>query len=113
MLELLCSLAIAIVPVGAVIAVLKLVERAQRSRDEARARQIMLTDAIHERLGAVVAPVVRKRPWGPWQVDVAVPLACPDTVRTVVAVTREVWETQKPDDSPNLRAVLTPPGRAA
>ena len=64
MLQLLVSLIVAIVPFGAVILCLKLVKRAQRSRDEALARQVALTDAIHERLGAVVAPVVRKRPWG-------------------------------------------------
>ena len=113
MLQLLVSLIVAIVPFGAVILCLKLVKRAQRSRDEALARQIALTDAIHERLGAVVAPVVRKRPWGPWQVDIAVPLKNPETVRAVVAVTHEMWDAHRADDAASLRLVLTPQERAA
>ena len=98
MLEMFVSLAVAVVPFGAVIALLKLAERAQRARDHARARQIALTDAIHERLGAVVAPVVRKRPWGPWQVDISVPFTRPETVTAVLAVAHEAFPARGAGD---------------
>lgn len=55
-------------PVFAIVALLMLAEGVQRARSRVAARQIMLTDAIHAELGAVVAPVVRKRAFRPWRV---------------------------------------------
>jgi hypothetical protein len=45
----------------------------ERRRQRVIVRQVSLTDAIHRELGAVVAPLVQKRPWGPWRVVMAVP----------------------------------------
>ena len=53
-------------------ALLAWTSRRERLRGEVVARQIALTDAVHERLGAVIAPVVRRRRRGGWQVRIAV-----------------------------------------
>ena len=113
MLELSIALAVAIIPFAVVVALLKLVEGAQRARDRALGRQIALTNAIHERLGPVVAPVVRKRPWGPWQVRISVPFARPDTVSAVLAVTREAFSARDARDTEHVQIVLTEQERAA
>jgi hypothetical protein len=59
---------------------------AERARARVVARQIRLTDAIHRELGAVAAPVVDKRPLGPWVVRLTVPAAAPATAGAVAAV---------------------------
>lgn len=61
-------------PFLAVSALLKLSEHLQDRRELERDRQIELTDAIHWELGAVAAPVVRRRRGGGWRVTMAVPL---------------------------------------
>jgi hypothetical protein len=61
------------VPVLALFGFLVIVERVQRRRLRVVARQVAVTDAIHREFGAVVAPVVRKRPWGPWTVVMTLP----------------------------------------
>ena len=61
-----------------------------RSRAAAVERQIALTDAITGELGAIVAPVVRKRPGGWWEVQMAVPLERTATVGRVVAIAHDV-----------------------
>jgi len=57
---------IALVPFAALIAALAWTNRRERLRRDVHARQVALTDSIHERLGAVAAPVVRRRRRG-WQ----------------------------------------------
>ena len=113
MLELVIALAVAVIPFAVVIALLKLVEGAQRARDRALGRQIALTNAIHERLGPIVAPVVRKRPWGPWQVSIPVPFARPETVSAILAVTREAFSARDGRDVQRVEIVLTEQERAA
>jgi hypothetical protein len=68
---------------------LLLAERRQARRQHEVSRQIALTDALHARLGAVVAPVVRRRRRA-WQVAVAVPFERPDVVSAVLATSDEV-----------------------
>jgi len=65
---------IAIAPFAALIGALGWTGRCERQRREVQARQVALTDSIHERLGAVAAPVVRRRRRG-WQVSIAVRLS--------------------------------------
>lgn len=74
MTVLLVALVIVAIPFLAVTALLKLSERLQDSREMERDRQIELTDAIHWELGAVAAPLVRRRRGGGWRVSMAVPL---------------------------------------
>jgi hypothetical protein len=57
---------IAIVTAG-VVGPVWLAGLARRAREEAGARQIAVTEAIHRELGAAVSPMVSPRLWGPWQ----------------------------------------------
>ena len=78
-------------PIFVVVALLEVAGWRDRVRAAAVARQIVLTDAIAEELGAVVAPVVRKGLWGPWRIEVAVPWARAATVGRVVAIAHRVF----------------------
>ncbi len=90
MMSTLVGLVVATSPLLAVAGLLALAARRDRVRDAAVARQIRLTDAIAAELGAIVAPVVRKRRWGPWQIEMGVPLAHPATVARILSVVDRV-----------------------
>jgi hypothetical protein len=72
-------------------ALLLVIERRQRRRTDEIRRQIALTDALHARLGALVAPVVRRRPRS-WQVVVAVPVERPAVMAAVLEVVDQTFE---------------------
>jgi hypothetical protein len=76
-----------------------------RRREEITARQIRLTDAITEELGAVVAPVVARPLGGPWRAEIQVPVGRPAIVSRVVAIAHDTL-TQAGADRYEL--VLTP-----
>jgi len=78
-------------PFAAVGLMLALTNRRARRRQEAVGRQIALTDAIHARLGGIVAPVVDRLRGGRWQVTIAVPLERPSVVASVLAIVEEVF----------------------
>jgi hypothetical protein len=78
--------------------------RAQLQTD-VRQRQISLTDALHERLGAIVAPVVRRRRGG-WQVHIAVPLERPALTEALLPIMLESFAPSDRDRRP-LEIVLT------
>ncbi len=50
-----------------------LADRVRTRRQAVIARQIALTDALDAQFGALVAPVVTKPVFGPWEVRIAVP----------------------------------------
>ena len=77
-------------PLIVLIALVRLAEWRQQRRQAEVRRQIALTDALHARLGALVAPVVRWRHRA-WQVAVAVPFERPAIVAAVVATVQEVF----------------------
>jgi hypothetical protein len=77
-------------PLTVVAALVMLIERRQQRRQAEVLRQIALTDALHARLGALVAPVVRWR-YRAWQVAVAVPFERPAIVAAVVATVQDVF----------------------
>src|SRR5262245_33993625 len=79
--------------------------RWKRRQADVRARQIALTDAIHERLGAVVAPLVRRGRRG-WQVHIAVSFEHRATMDAVLAVVREVFAPRM-GEAGALKIVLT------
>jgi hypothetical protein len=79
---------VAVAPIAALIAALAWTNRRERRRCEVHARQVALTDSIHERLGAVAAPVVRRRRRG-WQVRVAVPFEHPALTEALLAIVME------------------------
>ncbi len=80
----------------------------QNRRQEAIRRQIALTEAIDSQLGAIVAPVVKKPLWGPWQIQIAVPFAQPVTVGRILAVTHEVLSVADRMNPGRYQIVLTP-----
>jgi hypothetical protein len=86
-LSLLAGVGMMLVVVLLTVGLLLLATRAQRVRAEVIARQVGLTDAIHRRFGAVVAPVVERRRGGGWRAVIAVPFARPDMVAGVVSLT--------------------------
>jgi len=92
MLAALAVVVLALSPLVTVVALLELATRRERRIEGAVARQIALTDAIAEELGAVVAPVVAKRPWGLWQVRMAVPFSRPATTSRVLGIAHRVLD---------------------
>lgn len=100
---LLQGIVLATLPVVAVFAILALAAWRDRRRDEARARQIEVTEAIHRRLGAVVAPTIAPRAWGPWRLTIPVPFEQPDVVASVVGIAHRALATARPTE-----IVLTP-----
>ena len=92
-----------------------LIERWRRRRQAEVLRQIALTDALHARLGALVAPVVRRRHRA-WQVAVAVPFERPAVVATVLATVHEMfgqdrYEVVLSRQAPAARCACTAAGR--
>jgi len=85
------AIGVALAPVLAVIAFLKLADRIERRGLERAERQIILTDAIHRELGAIVAPTVERQRASGWRVGIAVPLDRPDMVATILRITDRVF----------------------
>jgi len=96
---------LAIAPFAVVPGSLAWTTRCERRRGEAQARQVALTDSIHERLGAVAAPVVRRRRGG-WQVTIAVPFERPATTEALLAIVLEAFAPHDRDQR-SLEIVLT------
>jgi hypothetical protein len=86
MLTLVTVVLAVIVPATLLVALLLAVGRTERARDARIARQVAVTDAIHRELGAVVAPVVRRRFGRDWRVEIAVPFESEATVGRVVSL---------------------------
>lgn len=81
----LATIVAVMLPASFVAALLLAVGRMERARDARIARQVAVTDAIHRELGAVVAPVVKRR-FGRDRVEIAVPFESPAIVGRVVAI---------------------------
>ena len=80
----------------------------QNRRQAVIRRQIALTDAIDGRFGAVVAPVVKRPLWGPWQIQIAVPFTRPGAVGRILAVAHEVLSVADCMNPGRYEIVLTP-----
>jgi len=78
-------------PPATVVALAALAERRRTRRRAEVARQIALTDALHARLGAAVAPFVRRRRRR-WEIAVAVPFERPAVVTGVLATVDQMFE---------------------
>ena len=105
MIELIAVLLTAFSPILFVVTLLILAEWRDRRLLAASARQIRLTDALAAEMGAVVAPVVRKR-WGAgWRFEMAVPLGRPALVGRILSVAHGALERMKPG---RYEIVLTP-----
>jgi hypothetical protein len=79
----------------------------RKRRQEEIARQIALTDAIDGQVGAIVAPVVRKPLFNPWEVQVAVPVDQSATVARILSVVDEVFSDVGRGGSRSYRIFLT------
>lgn len=75
------------------IALVALLDWRRRRDGETAARQIALTDALDARLGPIVAPVIRRGWWGPWQVELSASLA-PVRLARVLAITQQTLGDQ-------------------
>jgi len=95
------------VSVLVVVGLLALAAWRERTRALVVARQVMLTDAIHRELGAVVSPIVEKRTFGRWQVRFTVPVERPAIVGRIVAIADDVLGAERVAAG-GLRIVLTP-----
>ena len=82
-------------------------------RQEVIARQITLTDALDGRFGVLVAPMVTKPLFGPWEVRIAVPLQWSAIQGGMLAVIDEVFARADGTNPSSYRIVLsvTPDGR--
>jgi hypothetical protein len=99
-------------PIAGLAAVLRLVERRAQRRAAEVQRQIALTDALHARLGALVAPVVRWRDRA-WQIAVAVPFERPDVVAAVLATTDEMFGRARYEVVLSRQTPVSPAPRAS
>jgi hypothetical protein len=108
MLTLIGLAALVLVPSALVVGVLLLAERWQRARATLVARQVAVTDAIHRELGAVVAPVARRRGLGGWELRIAVPFERPDLVGAVTAIARRALAHLDERGADTVPIVLVP-----
>ena len=90
---------------AAIVGLLLLARWRERVRDEVISRQVAVTDAIHRELGPIVAPRVKQRLWGPWEIIVAVPFEHRDMIGTMFALAYRVPSLSNRD---GFRFVLTP-----
>ena len=89
-METLVGLMLASSPIVLTVALLAAAERRDRRVRAEVSRQIALTDALHARLGALVAPVVRLH-GRVWEITVAVPVERPGLVSAVLTTVDEVF----------------------
>jgi len=83
-METLVGILVLATPVALMLTLTAHLDRSRMRRDVEIRRQIALTDALHARLGAAVAPIVRRQ-HGSWRIAVAVPFERPAVVDEVLA----------------------------
>lgn len=76
---------------GGILSIVLLPSWLGRRRGEAVRRQVVLTDALDGQLGPIVAPTVKKPIWGPWRIEVVVPVGRWDTVGRLLALADDVF----------------------
>ena len=99
-------------PLLALVGLLAIADRLHRRRLRVVARQVAVTDAIHREFGAIVAPVVSKRFWGPWTVFMALPPERWAMAGSLAAIAHRVVSTSERRDG-RIRVVLMPPKELA
>jgi hypothetical protein len=105
MLMLLCGIATMLIPVLAVVFLIKLSDRMQERKVARYAWQVKLTDAIHWELGAATAPTVERRLGGRWVVYMKVPFDRPAIVAAILGITERVFASAA--ESGKLQVVLS------
>jgi hypothetical protein len=82
------------------------VDWSRRRRRQEVARQIALTDALDAVLGPRVAPVVMKPPFGPWEIQLTLPIDQSATVARILSVVDDVFaDTERV--APSYRILVT------
>jgi hypothetical protein len=84
-----------------------LVDWSRNRREAAIGRQIALTDALDAQLGATVSSVVRKPLFGPWEIQIAVPVSRVAAVGRVLAIVGEVLSGGEGMSENSYRVVLS------
>jgi hypothetical protein len=102
------ELGVALFPIALIVTALLLMERRGRIRLAECARQIAVTDAIHGELGAIVAPVVRRRLWGRWRLVIPVPFDDLDSVSRVVRAAYRGFDAPERAIPGRFEIVLSP-----
>lgn len=102
------ALGAALFPIALMIGALLFAERRARRRLAECARQVAVTDAIHAELGAIVAPVVRRRPGGRWQLAIPVPFDDLDAVGRVVRAAYRGFDAPERAVPGRFEIVLSP-----
>jgi hypothetical protein len=113
MLTLLVSAVVVLMPFLGVVALLLLVARWQRRRDLRVAQQIAVTEAIHRELGAVVAPSMTARAWGPPSLVIPIPLERPNLVAAVLDIAHRVLGGWQGGAATPHRIVVVPRSESA
>lgn len=80
---------------------------ARKRREMVTARQIALTDALDGQLGALVAPVVTKSFFGPWEVRIAMPFLRSAILARMLSVIDDVFADGEAVPWSAYRIVLT------
>ena len=104
----LLGLFFAALPIVLLVAILRFVHAAQGRRAAAIAHQIHLTDALHARLGALLAPVVTRPRGRPWQVAVRMELERLDVVGELTAAVSDEFTSRDPRRPEAFQLVLSP-----
>ena len=105
-------LAFLVLMLSPIVVLLALVEARDRRRARVVSRQIMLTDAVHAELGAVVAPRVEKHAFQPWRVIFPVgDRRAPDIGRLIAIADRVFRRDLSPAE--DVHIVFTRSPRAA
>lgn len=107
------SLAIIVIVTAGVAGPLWLAGVARRAREEAGARQIAVTEAIHRELGAAVAPMVSPRLRGPWQLSIPFGGGQEPVLGTVLAIAARTmgrFEEFEPHHRRGFEIIMTPRG---
>ena len=70
-------------------------------------RQIALTDALDWQLGAIVAPVVTKPLFGPWEIRIAVPFVRSAALARILSVVHDVFSDVEARSGGSYRVILS------
>jgi hypothetical protein len=62
----------------------------RKRRQSSLARQIALADALRGQMGPVVTPRMKRRLWGPWEIQIAGPLFASTAAGMVLAIVNQV-----------------------
>lgn len=84
-----------------------LVDWLRKRRQTAIERQVALTDALDGRLGALVAPVVTKPLFGPWEIQIAVPCLRSAAAAGILSVVDDVFSGVDGRSASTYRIVLS------